>query len=263
MSSVRRASAIVVVGLWVSAAAISQPQESAAAAVQRQWSDETSAGVVSRPLPAGAVDPKAFGTEYATITVLSALQFNGYCHDIDEVTLSLRPCPGFGYSFYTTLNLPAGAVIDYIGANTATTADGALGLSLYVRNESNVTTPLASAWLPGHGGFDTDYIFVNTRVPANKDHVYVLRVDQAPGLAGFQLFGYVEIWWRRAVSDPPVSPTFGDVPGSHPFYQFVEALASSGITGGCGGGNYCPDAALTRGQMAVFLSKALGLHWPY
>ena len=31
---------------------------------------------------------------------------------------------------------------------------------------------------------------------------------------------------------------------------------------GCGSGNYCPDANLTRGQMAVFLSKAMGLHFP-
>jgi hypothetical protein len=51
------------------------------------------------------------------------------------------------------------------------------------------------------------------------------------------------------------------VPTTHPFFQFVEALVASGITAGCGGGNYCPDAALTRGQMAVFLSKALGLHF--
>jgi hypothetical protein len=52
------------------------------------------------------------------------------------------------------------------------------------------------------------------------------------------------------------------VPTNHPFFQFVEALAASGITAGCGNGNFCPDAPLTRGQMAVFLSKALGLHWP-
>ena len=44
--------------------------------------------------------------------------------------------------------------------------------------------------------------------------------------------------------------------------EFVEALVASGITAGCGNGNFCPDAPLTRGQMAVFLSKALGLHWP-
>jgi hypothetical protein len=52
------------------------------------------------------------------------------------------------------------------------------------------------------------------------------------------------------------------VPTNHPFFQFVEALAASGITAGCGNGNFCPDAPLTRGQIAVFLSKALGLHWP-
>ncbi len=48
----------------------------------------------------------------------------------------------------------------------------------------------------------------------------------------------------------------------HPFFQFIEALYASGITAGCGGGNYCPDSPLTRGQMAVFLAKALGLQWP-
>ena len=56
--------------------------------------------------------------------------------------------------------------------------------------------------------------------------------------------------------------TFGDVPLSDPAFQYIEALAASGITSGCGGGNYCPDNPLTRRQMAVFLSKALGLHWP-
>jgi S-layer homology domain len=64
------------------------------------------------------------------------------------------------------------------------------------------------------------------------------------------------------VSPAPGAATFGDVPTGHPFFQFVEALAASGITAGCGNGNFCPDAPLTRGQMAVFLSKALGLHWP-
>jgi hypothetical protein len=39
-------------------------------------------------------------------------------------------------------------------------------------------------------------------------------------------------------------------------------LAASGVTVGCGGGNYCPDAPLTRRKMAVCLAKALGLQWP-
>lgn len=74
-------------------------------------------------------------------------------------------------------------------------------------------------------------------------------------------FGGVRIFWNRQVSPPPGVATFGDVPTSHPFFQVIEALAASGITAGCGGGNFCPDAALTRKQMAAFLAKALGLHW--
>ena len=73
----------------------------------------------------------------------------------------------------------------------------------------------------------------------------------------------VEILWRRQVSPAPQSATFNDVPPSDGAFQFVEALVSSGITVGCGEGNYCPDAPVTRRQMAVFLAKALGLHWPW
>jgi hypothetical protein len=75
--------------------------------------------------------------------------------------------------------------------------------------------------------------------------------------------GGVHVVWHRQISPPPATPTFGDVPAGNLFFQSVEALAASGITGGCGGGNYCPTASLTRGQMAAFLAKALGLHWSF
>ena len=71
----------------------------------------------------------------------------------------------------------------------------------------------------------------------------------------------MRVYYRLQVSPAPASATFADVPTTHLFFQYVEALAAAGITSGCGGGNFCPDAAVTRGQMAVFLSKALGLHW--
>ena len=72
----------------------------------------------------------------------------------------------------------------------------------------------------------------------------------------------VHVGWVRDVSPAPATATFTDVPTSHPFVQYVEALAKAGVTGGCGGGKYCPDAPLTRAQMATFLSRALGLQWP-
>jgi len=49
------------------------------------------------------------------------------------------------------------------------------------------------------------------------------------------------------------------VPCPSPFADWIEQFFAEGITGGCGGGNYCPESAGTRGQMAVFLVKALHL----
>jgi uncharacterized repeat protein (TIGR03803 family) len=49
---------------------------------------------------------------------------------------------------------------------------------------------------------------------------------------------------------------FLDVTQTDPFHDFVEKIFRAGITAGCGGGSYCPDEAVTRAQMAVFLLKA-------
>jgi len=51
--------------------------------------------------------------------------------------------------------------------------------------------------------------------------------------------------------------TFGDVDVDHWAYQFIESLAASGITAGCGNGNYCPLSPVTRAQMAVFLERGM------
>jgi len=52
---------------------------------------------------------------------------------------------------------------------------------------------------------------------------------------------------------------FNDVPGGYWAANWIERLAVEGITGGCGGGNYCPDQAVTRAQMAIFLRQTFGL----
>ncbi len=49
---------------------------------------------------------------------------------------------------------------------------------------------------------------------------------------------------------------FLDVPEADTFHDYVEAIVRAGITAGCGGGNYCRNASVTRAQMAVFLLKA-------
>jgi hypothetical protein len=52
-----------------------------------------------------------------------------------------------------------------------------------------------------------------------------------------------------------VQVDFADA-GSGPFRDAIDTLARNGISSGCGGGNFCPSAPVTRAQMAVFLLKA-------
>ena|SRR5690606_26053027 len=55
---------------------------------------------------------------------------------------------------------------------------------------------------------------------------------------------------------------FQDVPDSNPFAADIEWLASEGITRGCNppqNTRFCPNDPVTRGQMAAFLVRALGL----
>ena len=62
--------------------------------------------------------------------------------------------------------------------------------------------------------------------------------------------------------DPPacVPPNlFLDVPETSPFCRWIEELARRGVVSGCGGGNYCPTATVSREQMGVFLSVTFGL----
>ncbi len=49
---------------------------------------------------------------------------------------------------------------------------------------------------------------------------------------------------------------FGDVPNDYWAATWIQQLAADAITSGCGSGNYCPEGAVTRAQMAVFLLKS-------
>ena len=216
----------------------------------------------------GRFDPAGFDIPNPRRTVLSAVGFLR-----GEYPLGWATSPSLGrhwpYEFienpllryYATLDLPAGAVIDFIGVNSKTDIEGALGFALYQRDRYANVSSLCAFTLPTHG-WNTDYAGpLDILIPDHADKELVLQIEQAPA-TGFQFFGWVEIWWHPTVSPAPAEPTFNDVPTGHPFFRFVEALAASGITAGCGGPLFCIDGSLTRGQMAVFLAKALGLHWP-
>ena len=206
--------------------------------------------------------PKAFGTQDYTVTVVPAIAFfpshseRGY-HMTDDLDR-------FGDTdvvtdFYAPIDLPRGVIVDYIGLNSSTDTLIAFGVAMYTRASNSATVTVADFGSTVHD-WDTDYNAAPLGVLLTSPTAAKILHVQQGSFPTNQFFGHVEVWWRRIVS-PASVVTFADVPDSHAFYQFIEALAASGITVGCGNGNFCPDAPLTRGQMAVFLAKALGLHF--
>jgi hypothetical protein len=62
-------------------------------------------------------------------------------------------------------------------------------------------------------------------------------------------------------SPPPIigNTGFGDVPTNYWAAAWIKQLVAEGITAGCGNGDYCPEAVVTRAQMPVFLVRTFNL----
>ena len=54
-----------------------------------------------------------------------------------------------------------------------------------------------------------------------------------------------------------VGESFTDVAADYWAYAFIETIFHHGITAGCGGELFCPEATITRWQMAPFLAKSI------
>lgn len=146
---------------------------------------------------------------------------------------------------------------------TEYTSDNFAGTNPSFTEHSSDSTSAATGYNASQFTFTTPLIFdsFDTRVSPSRQRSYGFAVNMPTGntsrIKGVAL-GYV-----RQIAPAPASASFNDVPTGHPFFNEVQQLAKSNITQGCGGGNYCPDATVTRGQMAAFLSRALGLHWDW
>jgi hypothetical protein len=224
-------------------------------------------GLTAAALCAGVGSAQqVFGTKDYTVTKIPALSFVPADSSLGYHTsgsLGRYGDVNTDSHFYAPFEWPSGATIDYIGfVNLNDGTPGVMSVSLRVRALSTVATELTVQSTP-HIDWELDKnpTAFDITLDSQDDGIFFVDVESASS-PNLQFFGGVEIWWRRTVSAPGAQ-TFNDVPSTNQFYQFIEALAASGITGGCGGGNYCPDNPVTRGQMAVFLSKALGLHWPH
>ena len=211
-----------------------------------------------------------FGIADYSVVNIGAYEFVGAHSSGDQLADD-----GNGYRFLNAttsggflsapVRLPSGVSIDGLTLSYCAGATGSLAVTLYDAGAFGATiSPIVTVLSGGNGACHVTTFSSSYQYSQNENHpLYLVMAWGASPLDGTMKFNNVGIRYHRLVSPAPGSPTFTDVPTDHPFFQYVEALAAAGITGGCGNGNFCPDAPLTRGQMAVFLSKALGLHWPH
>lgn len=71
--------------------------------------------------------------------------------------------------------------------------------------------------------------------------------------------GQMASFLARALGLPPTGTDYFDDDDGTTHEQNINRVAAAGITSGCGPGTYCPNANVSRGQMASFLARALGL----
>jgi hypothetical protein len=91
------------------------------------------------------------------------------------------------------------------------------------------------------GGYDDNFYQPHWAVSRDQMAVFISRA----------LTGGV------AVPTGPAEATFGDVPTDYWAYDDIEYAVANNIVSGYGDGNYHPDWAVTRGQMAVFVAHAI------
>jgi len=186
--------------------------------------------------------------------------------DKNSTELSCSSLSG-GAFFYAPVRLPSGVKItklEYFGRDSIASHGNIASLRRACQT-TNVADPELDLLSPEIGStvaFDAGNFYASSDLVEtvdNRNCAYHVGVQFVGGCSGFIRLYKVRIQWQRQISAAPAVATFTDVPTSHPFFQSIEAMVAAGITGGIGGGQYGPDQTLTRGQMAAFLSRALGL----
>jgi len=229
----------------------------------------------------GGLGPEQFGAQCCQITQISAPAFTPFGDsdwDPDTLSYMFRTLTSSS-NVWAPVQLPSGVVIEYLDLyyyDSDPANDIVATLVAYSGGAPDSGAPgrtsLTTAQSTGDPGYGYAFsaIFglgytVNNNVAYDPAAAQLAVLVHSPITIPALAFKAVDIWWHRQVSPAPATPTFNDVPVSDAAFPFIEALAASGITVGCNVSPplYCPDNPVTRRQMAVFLSKALGLYWPY
>ncbi len=161
------------------------------------------------------------------------------------------------------LHLPAGAVLTKFETNyCVTNGTNAINGWLVVNAKNGALEPTQFLASSGAPGCVVETATLGSPITIDNDaNQYFIQIDMGTLTDGSVIFGALRAGYHLQVSPAPGVASFSDVPTSYWAFQYIEALKASGITQGVTPTTYEPESNVTRAQMAVFLAKALGLHW--
>jgi hypothetical protein len=219
--------------------------------------------------PTGPSTPKEFGTMYPTFTTVPGNQHHPRASSTYEVQVGGGDIYLVsGDIFYDgLLEMPEGASLNAIDIWGFDDVPQNLQFTVIRTCQAGAGNPSSTILRTddsglASGAFVTGGPLGPSTPVDNQDCFYFVRTRFNAASSLLRL-NKVRAIWTRQISPAPAVATFpNDTPTTHPYFRFIEALAASGITAGCAPQSFCPNAAITRGEMAVFLAAALGLHWP-
>ncbi len=220
---------------------------------------------------AGSPDgPQTWGTTNTTYVTVPEWQFSP---SSSAVSYSDFGSPARRYTltpfsfFFASASLPPGALLqnlEFDFCNSQPDGGSSILLLLYGASATNTNLTLLTQ-ITGAANQGCTAAFAELSglgYTNDDDHRLILEAVFGTNGDGTTSFSGAVVGYKLQVSPAPASPTFADVPATDLAFPYIEALAASGVTAGCGSGNFCPDTVVTRKQMAVFLAKALGLYYP-
>jgi hypothetical protein len=163
-------------------------------------------------------------------------------------------CPVGSRIIYQTKPSPTGNVAGWHGANVTysngvftitNVADGKVAITI---KDGIATDADGRVWDTGSSVVIATAVPTQTQTPTASPSP-TLTATLAPSLT------------PTAAAAPllklPVTQTFGDVPPTHPYFAYIEALYRAGYTAGCSTSPllYCPERSMTRAEGAVFVMR--------
>jgi hypothetical protein len=220
--------------------------------------------------PAAASATRKWGVDHPDAYNVHAYDFQA------NTSTDLVLDDGNGYRYFgapsvpymaAPVRLPAGVHIGALTISKCSAVAGDLVYALYDNLGGGAGggggNLVAGPYTAGSGctweAHSADYFYETT----NSHPLYLVIYFAGDWWDGATKFNSVGVTYRRVVgSFQKGGQLFDDVPFSDFGYNHIAALYYSGITGGCGGDDFCPDSPVTRRQMAIFIARALGLNWP-